>query len=106
MHLRFPRRALPLIGLLVLGAGSGCGRSDDPPRGPGPAGKAAEPPGVVLLCIDTLRADAPQSTADGRERMPALAAFARGATSFADASSPASSTPPSVASILCGLDTL
>jgi arylsulfatase A-like enzyme len=84
-------RALP-IACAVAAILGGCG---------GDAARDARSngvPGVVLVCLDTLRADAVAS-----ERMPALAAFAGRATSFVDASTTAPWTAPAVASMLTGL---
>src|SRR5687767_9514056 len=62
------------------------------------AGRAlAGAPGIVLLCLDTVRADS-------FDRMPVLSAFARGSTTFVDASSNAAWTAPGVASLLTGLE--
>jgi arylsulfatase A-like enzyme len=82
-----------LAGCLWACLATACG--DDPaPRGPP---RAAGVPGVVLVCLDTLRAD-------GLADMPALAEFARGATHFVDASSSSAWTAPSVATLLTGLE--
>ena len=61
----------------------------------------ASAPGIVLLVVDTLRADAlePDATSDGLAR---LRAWARDATTFDDAIATSSWTAPSVASILTG----
>ena len=69
--------------------------------GPSCAGEEAGAPppavrGVVLICLDTLRADAVES-------MPRLSAFAGTATRFSGASSSSSWTAPSVATLLTGL---
>ena len=60
-------------------------------------------PGIVVLCIDTLRADGVSLSGAPRGLMPAFEAFARGATVFPDAVASASWTPPSIATMLTGL---
>ncbi len=65
--------------------------------GGGPPGA----PGVVLLVVDTLRAD-DVDIRGGSGLLPSLSSFAKGATCFADATSAASWTAPGVASILTG----
>ena len=72
---------------------AGCGADPAPAPAPPPAGV----PGVVLVCLDTLRADAVGA-------MPALAAFAHGATTFSGASASSAWTAPSVTTLLTGLD--
>ena len=99
-HSVSPRTAV--LGVLALLGAVGCGeQSRDGAASRAPAGV----PGVVLICIDTLRADAvalePGSSAGA---MPALEAFAREGTAFSDASTTASWTAPAVASVLSGLD--
>jgi arylsulfatase A-like enzyme len=59
-------------------------------------------PNVVLVMVDTLRADHLSLYGDGRETAPALAAFAREATVFRSAFAQASWTRPSVATLLSG----
>src|SRR5436190_13367489 len=81
------RLALALA-LLLAGLAGSCG---DEGAGPG-SGRGA--PGIVLLCVDTLRADAFDRPLGGPGRMPALASFAGGATVFKDASAGSSWTAP------------
>jgi arylsulfatase A-like enzyme len=83
--------------LAVLSATAACGRG----AGDGPRGDAV--PGIVLVCLDTLRGDALSASGGDGTRMPALEAFAKTATAFRDASSPASWTAPGVASLLTGV---
>jgi arylsulfatase A-like enzyme len=59
-------------------------------------------PNVVLLLIDTLRADSLAPDADGAPSMPKLAALSRQGTRFTNAVAPCSWTLPSVASLLTG----
>jgi len=91
------RLALALA-LLLAGLAGSCG---DEGAGPG-SGRGA--PGIVLLCVDTLRADAFDRPLGGPGRMPALASFAGGATVFKDASAGSSWTAPSIATLLTGLE--
>src|SRR5262245_59312890 len=89
--MRFARTLVPaLLAGALLGACGGAPPADRP-AGTAPA------PGIVLLCVDTLRADA-------FDRMPVLSAFAKGSTVFPDASSSASWTAPGVATLLTGLE--
>jgi arylsulfatase A-like enzyme len=89
-----PHRA-STTGLVLLVASSlGCVRSHEPVS---VAAATGPKPGVVLVCMDTLRADAV-------ERMPSLAGFAANATWFRDASSSSSWTAPAVATLLTGLE--
>src|SRR5438128_3377816 len=78
-----------------------------PPEKPAGAPPREGARGIVLLCMDTLRADAVATGPGGEDSerfMPALGAFARGATVFADASASSSWTAPSVATLLTGLE--
>jgi arylsulfatase A-like enzyme len=85
-----------LLALLATGAVA-CGG----PQGGG--APASPPPGVVLICLDTLRADALPPPGGLPGPLPSLAAFAQSATRFADATANAPWTSPSVASLLTGL---
>jgi arylsulfatase A-like enzyme len=76
-------------------AWSGGRREPDAPRAPYR--------NVVLLCIDTLRADA-LSAYGGDGRMPGLDRFAASSTVFLDASSHSAWTLPSITSMLTGLE--
>jgi len=84
---RFPDRCrgLPVLALLAL---SGCG---------------AEPPSVVLVTVDTLRADAVGFMGDASARTPVLDALARSGTVFDRAMTPIPRTTPGVGSLLTGL---
>jgi choline-sulfatase len=107
-----PRHAaLLLLPLLAVA----CGGDDAPPSGPrlgtyDGSGRLIEgersrvsPPNLVLIVLDTTRADAIEPVDGGPPDMPALRAFADRSTRFLDASSSASWTAPSVTSILTGL---
>lgn len=114
------RRAAPLAALLVLAAlllvPAGCG-GDDPPATDGvrrgrydASGRLVEGtrsraalPNVVVLVLDTLRADAVRGRAGAPPTMPRLAAWTQGCVDFVDASAPAAWTAPSVTSMLTGL---
>ncbi len=91
-----PRQAIPIV-LAFLGAAS-CAED-----GSAPAPPKAPRPNIVLICLDTVRADAIDAHGDEPAAMPALARFCSSATHFIDASAPASWTAPCVASLLTGL---
>ena len=61
------------------------------------------PPNIVLVVIDTLRADHLSHYGYHRPTAPALDGFAATATLFTDCTSPAPWTVPSVASVMTGL---
>jgi len=83
-----PRPFRRAAALALLLAAAACGRSGPAPHGPN----------VLLIVVDTLRADrlTPQT-------MPALDRFAQGALRFSHAESPRAKTTPAVASLLTGL---
>lgn len=60
-------------------------------------------PNVIMLVVDTLRADALGCYGYERPTSPHIDAFAQGGTRFASASSPAAWTKPSTATLLTGL---
>jgi arylsulfatase A-like enzyme len=82
------------VALVLLPAA--CGRAE----APGPAGR---PPNVLLVVIDTLRADHLSPSGYGRDTSPRLAAFAQGALRFTHAQTPRAKTSPAVASLMTGL---
>ena len=87
-------RALPVLGLLLLlGAGAFATRSLWMPR----------PPNVILVVIDTLRADHLSAWGHERATSPVIDAFAAENLKFEHAISTAPWTAPSVASIFTGL---
>jgi arylsulfatase A-like enzyme len=96
---RGPRAGLAWLGLLAILAAAQF-ESDGPPRigppPPPPGPSSAERPSIVLLVIDTLRADAVAPTG-------ALAAFAREGVEFRQCVSTAPWTLPAVGSLLTGL---
>jgi arylsulfatase A-like enzyme len=67
-----------------------------------PSGRRAKGPNVVLVIVDTLRADVLGSDGDDGGITPNLDRLAAGAVRFADLSSVAPWTLPSIASILTG----
>jgi membrane-anchored protein YejM (alkaline phosphatase superfamily) len=73
------------------------------PRSPAPVpAVAARVPGIVLICVDTLRADGVDAD-DVSGGLPSVRRWAKQATSFTDAIAPSAWTLPSVASLLTGL---
>lgn len=104
-----------LLALLVLPAG--CGDGDAPAAGDGvrrgrydASGRLLEGtrsraalPNIVVLVLDTLRADAIRGRDGAPPTMPRLAAWAQGSVDFVDASAPAAWTAPCVTSMLTGL---
>src|SRR5690606_18910424 len=87
--------AMLALAALSFAIGRTTRRTHVPPAGAGPALRV---PGIVVVCLDTLRADALASDADG-EGLAAVRAWAGGATTFTDAIAPSSWTLPSVASL-------
>ena len=96
---RFAAPRLRLLAAIVLAAASACDGREAPT-----ASLRSPVSGVVVLCIDTLRADVLSSDAGRAGPMPALEAFARAGTAFVDASSSAAWTAPAVSTLLTGLD--
>jgi len=108
-------RRLASLALVPLLA-AGCGPDAPPPSGPRTgvydgSGRLVEgardrvsPPNVVLLVLDTTRADGIEAVGGLPPAMPALRAFADTCARFTDASTPAAWTAPSVTSILTGLN--
>ena len=87
------RGHVALLGLLILiGVGSGCGSSSAPERPP-----------VVLVIIDTLRADHLGCYGYELDTSPHLDAFAAGATLFESNATQCNATFASITSILTGL---
>ncbi len=79
--------------LLALAALGACTRAERP---------AAGAPNVLLITIDTLRADRLGFMGDPRPTSPALDAFAAGAVVFEDAQASSSWTLPAMASVMTG----
>ena len=87
--------ALPLLALLL--AAAGCDRP-----GEGPGARAAPPPSVLLVTLDTTRADAVAPEA-ARDDTPNLARLAESGVRFAQAYATAPETLPAHASLLTGV---
>jgi arylsulfatase A-like enzyme len=87
----------PLIALLLLTAAPGCSHLDEAFRG-----GDGEPPNVILIVLDTVRADHLGCYGYARETSPNIDAFAGTATRHARALSSAPWTVPSHASIFTG----
>ncbi len=86
-----------LTALSFLGGGWGCSGAHEPVV-PSPAPKS-----IVLISLDTLRADHLGTYGHHRPTSPILDAFAAGGTTFEDASSTAPWTLPAHTSMLTGL---
>ena len=67
------------------------------------AAPAVRPPDIVLVVLDTVRAQALASYGSSRDTMPNLEIFARGSTTFTHAWTEASWTLPAHASLFSGL---
>ncbi|MBI1319888.1 MAG: sulfatase-like hydrolase/transferase [Candidatus Hydrogenedens sp.] len=92
------RNALILLVLLALGLGLLAGALLlGSPKPPAPAG-----PNVVMIVVDTLRADRILAERNGVPVMPKLAAFAQEGRLFTNAISAASWTRPAVSSLITG----
>ncbi len=121
-----PRRSLKagsaslvrIVSLALFAVTAHCGGERAPavraPERPvvtyGPDGTPATPilplagkPSVVLICLDTVRADAFAPWAKGAPAMPETSAWMKQATVFLDAHAAAPWTAPSVASLLTGV---
>jgi arylsulfatase A-like enzyme len=108
-------RILALAALAVALASAGCGGDEAPPParepvarygadGALPAGvRPSSRPDVVLVVLAGVRRDAALGNAAIVPAMPRLVEFARGATTFAEAASPAATSEAGFASILTGL---
>ena len=90
-----------LAAALVGGALAGAGDQRDPP-----APRPSTRPNVLVIVIDTLRADHLGSYGYGLETSPYLDGLARAGTRFTTARAPSSWTGSSVASLLTGLSPL
>ncbi len=96
MTSRLLRRCTAILGLLAVAA---CGRVASTP----PNADRARSPGIVLIVVDTLRADTVPLLSTEPASLPSLSSFAKGATTFADAISSAAWTPQALPSLLTGL---
>jgi len=97
-----PRAYLVLgcVGLLMLPCCRGGSQGDRTPTG---GSQAPSRPNIILLTVDTLRADHMALYGYVRDTMPAIEAFAETAIVFDNAVVPRGITRPSYASMLTGL---
>jgi hypothetical protein len=87
-----------LLALAAVSAASSYGAPDGPAR----EHEGARRPDIVLIVLDTVRADHLRSHGYGRDTMPLFGAWADDATLFERAVSPAGWTRPSHASLFSG----
>lgn len=85
----------PAGALLLFAAALACSDASPPPLSSGP--------NIILIVVDTLRADRLTQYGHSRDTSSALAALADAALRFEDCTSPAPWTAPSVASLFTGL---
>jgi len=99
------RSPAPLSLVLVLGLATGCGGSTeaDPSAPEGAAGKLAGRPDIVLVTVDTLRADHLSTYGHPRETSPNLDRLAARGVLFERAYSTMGTTLPAHLSIMTGL---
>ena len=100
---RVSASALALLISAVLGAAPGCNGSEQHPDASAAEKGAPRPELILLLSLDTLRADHLGLYGHHRATSPVLDAFAAGGTVFEDASSTSPWTMPAHASMLTGL---
>lgn len=96
--MRLPRGPLLALSLALLGACSGCGGAD--PEDQADAGRCTR---LILISLDTLRADHLALYGYGRPTSPQLERFATQATRYTRAQAAAPWTLPSHASLFTGL---
>src|SRR5881628_3001633 len=105
---RSPRVAAVLVGVLLLAGALGFWWSRRPPADPRDAvhrlwaGQGVEKPNVVLITLDTTRADHLGCYGYSRAQTPTLDALARAGVLFTQASSVAPLTQPAHSSIMTG----
>lgn len=92
-------RIVPAVALTLVVA---CRDSRDR-NGPTSAGAGSTKPNIIVLTVDTLRADHLALYGCSRDTMPAIGTFAEMAVVFDNAVVPRGSTRPSYASMLTGL---
>jgi arylsulfatase A-like enzyme len=98
-----PKAVLPAVLTLLVASLAACGGPPPPSSSSSsstPAPAPARPLNVVLVVVDTLRADHLGAYGYGRQTSPNLDSFAGGAILFEDARSQATCTFPSVNSLL------
>jgi len=99
---RFPARALIAIGLFAFLAGAAC-RAGSRAQKPAAAAASGAPPDVVLVTIDTLRADSLGYAGNTRVKTPNLDLLASEGTVYTAAHAHNVMTLPSHVNILTGL---
>jgi arylsulfatase A-like enzyme len=100
-----PGRILPALGVLVLAWGAlGALQGEREPAAPRVASRDLPP--VVLITVDTLRADRVLGDGERRVPTPAIDRLAADSVVFTNARSPAPWTKPALASLLTGLSPL
>src|SRR5690606_30515824 len=92
-------RALAILPLAVSITVMSCGQNPGVP----PYAELSDKPNLLVIVIDTLRADRIEAVRAGAEVMPRLKAFASGGRMFTHAVSPASWTRPAMASLFTGV---
>jgi arylsulfatase A-like enzyme len=99
------QRAVAHIGLAALLGFilQGCGKAGAPTPVPEIATRNGHLPNIIMLTVDTLRADHMRLYGYTRDTMPTVEAFAKTALVFDDAVVPRGSTRPSYSSMLTGL---
>ena len=103
---RFPRRSLPWLAVMAAGCVIGVTVGQHIRESRQIAGLPASRPGspnVLVVVIDTLRADHLSTYGYGRPTSPSLTRLAQGGVLFENAVAPSSWTLPSHASMLTGL---
>lgn len=90
------------VGWLRADAMAGPGTPPDPD--PALVERLDERPNVIVVVLDTLRADAVTGSLGGLPLMPWLASYVSGGTWFRDGHAPANTTPASHATLFTGLD--
>ncbi len=91
------------LGLGLLLALSSCRQGNRPTPPAADVTRPSQKPNIILLTVDTLRADHMALYGYARDTMPAIGRFARTAVVFDNAVVPRGSTRPSYASMLTGL---
>jgi arylsulfatase len=94
--------ARALLGAALAVGLAGCGRDAPAPDGADAAGAPAARPNVVLVVVDSLRADALSIHGYARQTSPRLDAFGLENIVFDDALTVAASTAPAMAAMLSG----
>ncbi|MCC7137915.1 MAG: sulfatase-like hydrolase/transferase [Planctomycetes bacterium] len=97
------RRALSLLLPLLAAAAVWWGMTSTSRMGAHAAPRGGAVDGIVVLCVDTFRADALDGADGAPPPMPFLGELAAQGTRFTDALAPTSWTGPSIASMLTGL---